>query len=309
MVERRAEQGSQLRAGAGVAQGQEHRQGVDPFGEVLAGGLAELLVGGDHVEDVVAELEEHAEAASEVREDVDFGAGEPAGERADATRRGHERGGLALDGPEVVVLGAFGAEGRADLGDLSLAQQAQRVGEEPGDLGAERRGDLGRAGQEEVAGHDGDEVAEAGVDALHVAAHQGLVHDVVVVERGQVDELDGHRPLEVVGGRRPATSGGRGQGQAGPQALAPGRDQVGGDLVEEGVARADGVPELGFQPSRGRLGGRGVTAVRRCPPGGTIGEGPEVGTTGGRRDGCGQGLGPDPAPLRPRCLQRFVGAR
>ena len=223
-------------------------QGVDALGQVLAGGLAELLVGGDHVEDVVAELEEHAEAASEPREHVHLGAGQAAGERADPARRGHERGGLALDGPQVVVLGALGAERRADLGDLALAQQPQRVGEQGGDLGAERGGDLGRAGQQEVAGHDGDEVAETGVDALHVAPHEGLVHHVVVVERGQVHELDGHRPLQVVGGGRPAPPRGRRQGQAGPQALPPGRDEVGGDLVQEPVARADGLPELGFQP-------------------------------------------------------------
>ena len=48
-------------------------------------------------------------------------------------------------------------------------------------------------------------------------------------------------------GRRPA--GGRRQGQAGAQALAAGRDQVGRDLVQELVARADGVAELGFEPS------------------------------------------------------------
>ena len=132
--------------------------------------------------------------------------------------------------------------------DLSLAEQAQGVGEQAGDLGAERGGDLGRAGQEEVAGHDGHEVAEAGVDALDVAAHQRLVHDVVVVERGEVDELHRHRPLQVVVGGGPVAAGGRRQGQAGAQALAAGRDEVRGDLVQERVARADGVPELGFEP-------------------------------------------------------------
>ena len=179
---------------------------------------------------------------------VDLGAVEAAGEGADAARRGHERGGLALDGAEVVGLGACRAEGGAHLGHLALAQQAQGVGQQAGDLGAERGGDLGRAGQEEVAGHDGDEVAEPGVDALDVAAHQGLVHDVVVVERGQVDELDGHRPLEVVAGGGPVAGRGRGQGQAGAQALAPGRDEVGGDLVQKRVARQNGLCELGFEP-------------------------------------------------------------
>ena len=96
-------------AGLGVAQGQEHRQGVDALGQVLAGGLAQLLLGGDHVEDVVAQLEEHAEAAAEGGERVHVAAGQAAGERPDPARRGHEGGRLAGDGGEVLVLGALGA--------------------------------------------------------------------------------------------------------------------------------------------------------------------------------------------------------
>ena len=53
-------------------------------------------------------------------------------------------------------------------------------------------GDLRRPGQQEVAGEDGPEVAPPGVDALDGAAGRGLVHDVVVVERAEVDELDRH---------------------------------------------------------------------------------------------------------------------
>ena len=174
-----------------------------PSARSWPGELAELLLGADDVEDVVAELEEHAEAATEVGERVHLGARQAAGEGADAARRRHQGGGLAGDGGEVVVLGALGAEGGPHLGHLALTQPAQGVGQQAGDLGAERGGDLGRAGQEEVAGHDGHEVAPAGVHALDVAPHGGLVHDVVVVERGQVDELDGHRPLQVVGGGRP----------------------------------------------------------------------------------------------------------
>ena len=95
---------------------------------------------------------------------------------------------------------------------------------------------------------DGHQIAEAGVDALHVAPHQGLVHHVVVVQRRQVDELDRDGSLEVVGCGGPAPARGRGQRQAGAQALAPGRDEVRGHLVQEPVARTDGIPELGFQP-------------------------------------------------------------
>ena len=228
----------------------DDRQGVDALGQVLAGRLAELLLVRHHVEHVVAQLEEHPEAPPELAEHVDLGRGAAARDGPDATGRGHECGRLAFDGAEVVVLGPSRVEGGPDLGHLALAQPPERVGQEGGDLGPERGGDLGRAGEEEVSGHDGHEVAEAGVDALHVAADQGLVHDVVVIERGQVDELHRTGPSQVVGGRRPPAPGGGGQGQARAQALAPRRDQVGGDLVQEAVARAHGLAELGLEAAQ-----------------------------------------------------------
>ena len=77
LAERLAEQRPQLRAGVGVVEGEQDGQGVDPLGQVLAGRLAELLVGGDDVEDVVAQLEEHAEAAPEGGEGLDLGRGAP----------------------------------------------------------------------------------------------------------------------------------------------------------------------------------------------------------------------------------------
>ena len=71
-AERLAEQGPQLRPDVGVVQGEQDRQGVDPLGQVLARRLAELLVGGDDVEDVVAELEDHAEALAEGGQRLDL---------------------------------------------------------------------------------------------------------------------------------------------------------------------------------------------------------------------------------------------
>ena len=62
------------------------------------------------------------------------------------------------------------------------------------DFLAERSGDLGRSGKEEIAGHDRDEIAPARIHALDLAAHDGLVDHVVVVQRGLVDELDGDGP-------------------------------------------------------------------------------------------------------------------
>ena len=108
-------------------------------------------------------------------------------------------------------------------------------------------GDGGAAGQQVVAGDDGDQVAEAAVDALDVAADRRLVDDVVVVERGQVDELDRDGAHQVVLGGVAVAARGRGQGQEGPQTLPTCGDEVRGHLVEEAVAGDDGGGEQGLQ--------------------------------------------------------------
>ncbi len=164
-----------------------------------------------------------------------------------------ERGRLAADGRDVVLPAARGLEGRADLAHLSLAEPAQRVGQQRGDVGAESGGDGGAAGQEVVAGDDGDEIPETAVDTLDVAPDRCLVDDVVVVQGGEVDELHGHPAHQVVLRGVPVASRRRGQGEEGPQPLAPRRDQVGRDLIQEAVARHDRGREQGFQASQSLL--------------------------------------------------------
>ena len=64
-VDRAAEQRAEV--AAELLERVQHRQVVDALGDVVAGGLAELLVGGDHVEDVVDDLEGHAVVPPEAR--------------------------------------------------------------------------------------------------------------------------------------------------------------------------------------------------------------------------------------------------
>ena len=55
-------------------------------------------------------------------------------------------------------------------------------------------------GEQEIAGHDRHEVAPAGVHALHAPPAGRLVHDVVVIERREMDELDRDASEEDLGG-------------------------------------------------------------------------------------------------------------
>jgi hypothetical protein len=66
--------------------------------------LAELAVSGGDVEDVVAQLVDHAEGPTEGREGLHFGLGALAGEGAELTGQGRRRGRPALDRVAVVGL-------------------------------------------------------------------------------------------------------------------------------------------------------------------------------------------------------------
>ncbi len=136
---------------------------------------------------------------------------------------------------------------RAHLGHLSLTEPAQRVRQQLGDLHPKAGGDGGAPGQQIIAGDDGDEVPETAVDTLDVPPDGGLVDDVVVVERGEVDEFDRDPAHQFVLGGVAAAARRGGQCQQGAQAFAAGCDEVGRHLVQEGVTGQDRCGEQGFQ--------------------------------------------------------------
>ena len=97
-----------------------------PSARSWPGRLPQLALGADDVEDVVTDLEDHAEAVAELGEGLDLGArARPPVSAPMRHRRGHQRGRLAGDGLEVVVLGPRQLEGGAHLGHLSLAEPAR----------------------------------------------------------------------------------------------------------------------------------------------------------------------------------------
>ena len=62
-----------------------------------------------------------------------------------------------------------------------------------------------------------------------------------------MDELDGHRSEQVLPGGSWRPRSGCGQGEDRPEPLSTGGQQVGGDLVEEGVAGDHGLHEQGLE--------------------------------------------------------------
>src|SRR3546814_19634007 len=102
-----------LQVGDPVGQGPDHREVVDALGDVVAGGLAALLVGGDHVADVVDHLAGHPEDPAEPGEPSDVGRRQVADDPAHPAGAGAAGGRLAGDGREVELLRAGGGGGAA----------------------------------------------------------------------------------------------------------------------------------------------------------------------------------------------------
>ena len=122
LTERVAEKVAKPRAHGGVEQGALDRQGVDAFGEVLPRRLAELGFGGDDVENVIADLKDHAEGLAEAGQVVDLGPVQAGGQGTDTARRRHQRRGLVGDAAQVVILVALDLESCSHLGHLPLAE-------------------------------------------------------------------------------------------------------------------------------------------------------------------------------------------
>ncbi len=262
LAERLAEQRAELGARVRVAQRDEHRERVDALGKVLARRLAELAVFRDDVEDVVAELEDHPERAPELGERVHLVAPRSARQRADPAGRRHEGCGLAGDGREVVLLTAVRLEARPHLDDLSLAQLPEGRGEEPGGFGPQRGCDRRGAREEVVPGHDRHQVAVPAVHALDVAPYRRLVDHVVVVEGGQVDELDCDAPEQVVLARGALPSRRCDQGERGTEPLPARRDEMRRDVIEEALPGHDRSGEQGLEALQVLLDHRQVEGLR-----------------------------------------------
>ena len=225
-------------------------QRVDALDEVVAGRLAELLGGVGDVEDVVDDLEHHPERVAPGGQRVDRRDGRARRRCRRCGRRcrtatpscpGSTRGSC----PRTCVMSYVW---RSCSISPSHSQPIVRASS-PATSVPSDGGDLRRPREQEVAGEDRLQVPPLGVDGLDAAAGVGLVEHVVVVERAEVDQLAGDAAAHDVVGRRRAADLGGGDRHDRPQPLAPGDDEVRGDLGEVVVRAADGLVERVLDPS------------------------------------------------------------
>ncbi len=133
-----------------------------------------------------------------------------------------------------VVLDRVGAVVGPDrLVDLADDQPLERPGLDADGFGPEIGQQVRRAREQEVAGQDGDRVAVAGVGRHRAPADIGLVHHVVVVQRGQVGQLDDDRGGNDRRAMRRITEMRRQDADQRAEPLAAGVDEVPGDGADE----------------------------------------------------------------------------
>ena len=220
-----------------------------------------------HVEDVVEQLEREPDAAPEAAEQLDRPA---ALERPELARGLEQARRLEVAAGEVALARRRRVPRVGALHQLALGERRGGGGQHPDLVGAAVGGELGeRAREQQVAGGGRHRAAGDGDDGRAAAAQVRAVEDVVVDERGRVDELDGDRGAQQAGptpsaGGPAATNTSSGRRRLPPaEIVAPGvlaehRPVRGGDLGQarlEPLEHPGDVRAPGLDDGGDRLGG------------------------------------------------------
>ncbi|CQD08499.1 hypothetical protein BN970_01642 [Mycolicibacterium conceptionense] len=136
----------------------------------------------------------------------------------------------------------------AGLAHLTRHQLRECVSNHTHRVGSEQRNQPRRRGEQVVTGEDRDVVAPPGIGAGRPAPHLGLVHHIVVIQRGQVDQLDdgpGDRDLRII---RPRAQRRREHGKQRAEAFSTGLEQMLDGLGHELIGFAQLVRHQLFDP-------------------------------------------------------------
>ena len=232
--------GEELALGGGeaFAEGDQRKRNF-AAGEIGAEGFADAGFGAEVIGEVVVDLIGDTEVAAEAG--GGFGAsGLGAGEfGAEETGDAEEFGGLEVDDALVIGEGNVKRAAAEGLDDLAGADAARGFGDGGADFGGGKlRGEVERVGEERITEEDSGDGAEFAGGGAAAAANVGFVHDIVVHERGEVDEFDDGGDADEVGrddaGAAPAAE----KNERGADAFARSVDAVighGADLGLKGV--------------------------------------------------------------------------
>lgn len=168
----------------------EGRQGQLALKHVVAGGLASVIV--IVVKDIIAYLEAESDDVAKAVHLLHVIVAGTGGDGTDARGSREERGCLEADDMVVFLLAEISVLRVEELQELALAELLAEQGDivDYLDVTAESRTVEG-GGEQIVAGEHGSLVAIDGAHRGAPAAHVALINDVVMDERGVVQQLQG----------------------------------------------------------------------------------------------------------------------
>ena len=118
---------------------------------------------------------------------------------ADSASGGEQGRGLAFDDLQIVGDARFGPADGRKLAHLALGNRRGGIGEDPEHL---QRPDidheLERAAEQEIPDQYARLVSPEGVGGFRPPPQQALIDDIVVQQRGRMDELDAGRELDML---------------------------------------------------------------------------------------------------------------
>ena len=210
--------------------GADDRQGQLPLAEIVADILAHIARGPAPVEQVVDDLETHAERIAIGGQRLDLRVGYGGDDAADLGRGLEQGGGLAANDLRVDRFGRGEILRGGELQHLPLGDGGGRVGEDIEHV--QRAGfdhQLEGAGEEVIAHQHAGFVVPEQVGRGPPAPLAAFVDHIVMQERGGVDELHRRRQL-LVRIALVAAHPGRGERHHRADALAASLHQMGGYL-------------------------------------------------------------------------------
>ena len=198
-------------------------------------GFSDVLGAAAEVEQVVRDLERHADIAAVLRHLCRIGRTHPTDEAAELTADLEEVRRLLADALVVGILPRGDLIDRMILQNLALAQRADQMRQldVDGRVIALLSDELERARKDIVTAQDGNLVAPLRIRRLSTASRIRLVDHIVVYEGCRVDELErhshGHRTRTVERGSAACCQ----QEERRTQPLAPRGDKVHPDICDE----------------------------------------------------------------------------
>ena len=220
----------------------EHRESVDAFAEVGARCLAADAAIGRDVDEIVGELEGHPEPLAIGAKHLNLLGAATAEHGAVARCRRHEDTGLVGQYAQVVGDRVGVRRARQGVADLPLTQPHEGLRLDEDRLRAEARDEFGRLTKQQVPHQDRGRVVVCRVDTLHTTAHRCLVHDIVVIERREMRELDPDSCRDDLVGEF-ATRERRENRQSRPEPLAARRQKMARGSRDVRVVMVDGMPQ------------------------------------------------------------------